>query len=282
MDKPVEVLCLKSERHVIVIKDNETIYKIFQISFGKDGSLFVHFPYFSDSNGLASRVQLRAGLKYPVKNVSLTDSGKVTSHRIKFSHHPDGRTHFSQTGKIFTRVKKQAVPLEDINGHIFTVMLQGLTSFTVGGAKKDKHGWSEERSVVEFNVTGLKANAFKFVALWMPFDALGKSMDVVGAEKEKVGPKIIRRLGNNPSVGFLIGPPYGNPMDDYVLVVAIEPVDPIESNLDPTLLFMGGFDSVDVVNDLSKDTSVLTLMYPTKNTEELTKKIGSIDFDIKK
>ena len=41
---------------------------------------------------------------------------------------------------------------------------------------------------------------------------------------------------------------------------------------------MGGFDPPEIIHDHGRDTTVLTLMYPAGNIEELTKQIGSVDF----
>lgn len=51
--------------------------------------------------------------------LDLRDGGKVTSHLVKYAHHPDGEAHFSQTGKVLTQVRRRAMPLDGIEGHCF-------------------------------------------------------------------------------------------------------------------------------------------------------------------
>ncbi len=91
------VAAVRSEHVVCVVKASELRAKAFQIGFDKDGSLFIHFPYFQHRTGILSSSEIPAtgGRK---ADVNLEHGGKVTSHRVKYSHHPDGRAHFSQDG----------------------------------------------------------------------------------------------------------------------------------------------------------------------------------------
>jgi hypothetical protein len=73
---------------------------IFQIMFLRDGSLIVNFPYGRHSKGLLSICNIPAG--QATAQISLVQQGKCTSHKIKYTHHRDGRAHFSQDGKIST------------------------------------------------------------------------------------------------------------------------------------------------------------------------------------
>src|SRR5262245_14454668 len=100
-----------SERFVITVETLEGRRKIFQILFRRsDGSLFVSFPYYKDIHGVLNLVTLRAQATYPL-SFSIVDGGKVTGHKVKYSHHPDGRVHFSQDGKIRTVIQKNSMPL---------------------------------------------------------------------------------------------------------------------------------------------------------------------------
>lgn len=125
-----------SERFVITVETGDDRRKVFQVLFQKsDGSLFVSFRYFKDVAGLLTLVTLNARTKYPT-SVSLLDGGKVTGHKVKYSHHPDGRVHFSQDGKVRTVIQKKSIPLSEAEGHLFTVQLQGLKDFSELSAKE--------------------------------------------------------------------------------------------------------------------------------------------------
>ena len=68
-------------------------YNIIQISFiARDGSLIVSFPYGKHSSGLLSIGNIPAG--QATSQVSLEPQGKCTSHKVKYTHHLDGRAHF--------------------------------------------------------------------------------------------------------------------------------------------------------------------------------------------
>ncbi|MEN9561091.1 MAG: hypothetical protein RIQ56_364 [Candidatus Parcubacteria bacterium] len=276
------VHAIQSQRYVVTILRAGKIRKIFQLSFGSDGSVYVHFPYHADSSGIATTITLDPSLTYPANGISLTKQGKVTSHKIKFSHHPDGRAHFSQTGKIFTRIKRQATPLGEIDGHLFTIMFQNLNWFEEGKGDKDKHHQSPERSVIEFVMDDMPDAAYKFVALWRPFSSFVKDIQPSHPTAKAIGPHIVRRKGPNPSAGFLLNPLEGNPAQGYVLVLAIESVPILDKEHDSTIVFIGGFDPVNVVNNKQVPSSFLALMYPSVNPGELVKTIGTIDYEPKR
>jgi hypothetical protein len=48
---------------------------------------------------------------------------------VKYAHHRDGEAHFSQTGRVYTHVRKRSVPLNEQIGHLWTIQLQGLNGF---------------------------------------------------------------------------------------------------------------------------------------------------------
>lgn len=88
---------------VCVVKVSDLRAKAFQVGFDKDGSLFIHFPYFQHRTGILSSSEIPPTGERKA-DVNIEHGGKVTSHRVKYSHHPDGRAHFSQDGKIFTAI----------------------------------------------------------------------------------------------------------------------------------------------------------------------------------
>lgn len=103
-------------------------HRIAKIIFGNDGSIYVTFPSFSRSDGLAAVLPLTGGAKYPA-SLNLAKYGKVTGHRLKYSHHPDGLAHFSQKKKVRSEIRRKACPLNLQIGHLFTIQLQGVHAF---------------------------------------------------------------------------------------------------------------------------------------------------------
>src|ERR1700722_19709821 len=108
--KAKTVAAVRSERVVCVVRAGELRAKAFQIGFEKDGSLFVHFPYFQHRTGILSSSEIPATGERRV-DVNIEHGGKVTSHRVKYSHHTDGRADVSHDGKIFTAIERQSIPL---------------------------------------------------------------------------------------------------------------------------------------------------------------------------
>jgi hypothetical protein len=58
---------------------------------------------------------------------------RVTSHKVKFTHPPDGHCHFSQDGKVKTVVRNDSARLDLDLGHIFSVDVQGIEELEVAG-----------------------------------------------------------------------------------------------------------------------------------------------------
>jgi hypothetical protein len=159
------VAAVRSERVVCVVKTDEFHAKAFQIGFERDGSLFIHYPYFQHRTGILSSSEIPAtGARQA--NVNLEVGGKVTSHLVKYSHHADGRAHFSQDGKIFTAIKRQSIALGTQNGHLFSLNIQGLHALDVAATPKDAEGSSTKRSVIDFQIPAT-AEAIKFVGRWL-------------------------------------------------------------------------------------------------------------------
>src|SRR5438309_1167409 len=130
------VEAIRSERVICVAKVGDRRSKAFQVFFGRDGSLFINFPYFRHRTGLLSASVIPANGKVQ-SEVNLERGGKVTSHRVKYSHHPDGRAHFSQDGKIFTAIKRQSIALETQHGHMCSLLIQGLSGLDLADPVKE-------------------------------------------------------------------------------------------------------------------------------------------------
>src|SRR5262249_34858572 len=127
----------------------------------RDGSLIVSFPYGRHSEGLLSICNIPAG--QATAQVSLVQQGKCTSHKVKYTHHPDGQAHFSQDGKIFTAVRRQSVPLNSIEGHVFTVQAAGLHEYQSATRSKDVARSTPNRANLPFPLGSELPQAIKIV-----------------------------------------------------------------------------------------------------------------------
>jgi hypothetical protein len=179
------VAAVRTRRVVCVVEVSDLRAKAFQIGFEKDGSLFVHFPYFRHRTGILSSAEIPATGERTA-DVNIERGGKVTSHLVKYSHHPDGRAHFSQDGKILTAIKRQSIALDKQNGHMFTLYIQGLHSLDVARTAKDAEGISVNRSVINFQIEPT-AEAIKFVGRWLDINKLKVNEPNVTVVRERLG-----------------------------------------------------------------------------------------------
>ena len=265
--------CLRTDRCVFTVEVNSKRYKILQIMFGKDGSLYVNFPYFKHKEGLTSLVKVPANITYPT-DVELNPGGKATTHLVKYSHHPDGRAHFSQDGRVRSTVRKQSVPLTDVEEHLFTIKLQGLDGFETVKPNGTKSR-STKRKTINLKFQNIRPQAFKIVGWWYSrADLVGKIQ--IGAKKPIY--ECWSRDGKRRGFGVLLANPYRIDRDEFFLMLSFAPIAKFDNQRSASLNFLGGFDPAVVINDFSKETTFLSFTYPVTEIDELAKKIGTIDF----
>lgn len=266
-----EIKRFQAERFVFAVQGKNNRYKIFQVFFGKDGSLYISFPYFDINEGLVTILTLPPILTE--SNISLEPGGKVTSQNVKYAHHPDGEVHFSQTGKVRTSIKKKSLPLANTEGHIFSLQFQGLSHFDTIPPHKDEQLPKLKRTVLTFRFNKTNPEALKIVGRW--YEAKNLMNEAKGNTH---GPVAFAQKPNGKITPvFLIGPPKGWLMDRYVLLVSCEETPLLDKKREPMLNFIAGFDPPYKANDLSQMTQFLCASYPVSNYDELLARIGSID-----
>jgi len=268
---------LRAERIVIAIRTPKVYSKVIQILFGQsDGSVYVNFPYFTQSSGLISILTLAGGISYPTSG-DLVPGGKVTSHLVKYSHHPDGRVHFSQDGKVKSTVRKQSIPLNIAEGHLFTVQLQGLHGFEAVNLNKDFRTLPSRKSVATFELQKSTINyeAFKLLGRWH-----SRKVFEQGIVGDISGPLIPAMKPDGQIVpGILVSAPHNYPFSDHFLLVTIENIPKLTQDEDTTLTFIGGFDPPSVIQNPGQSTSFLALVYPATDYSVLRSRIGNADFE---
>lgn len=262
----------QSERFIFSVKSGAIQHKIFQVAFGNsDGSLYVFLPYFAISEGILSEGTIPANETQA--EISLRVQGKVTSHKVKYAHHPDGEAHFSQSGKVRTEIAKRALPLARAEGHIFTLYAQGLTNFTVAKPGKDGKSPEMKRTVLTFNFDAGLPSAIKLVGRWYEDSSLlarAKGRIVKAAtDAQTPDGKITQQ--------FVVGPPLGAPMEKYVLLVGCEQIPLLDEEHDAKLIFIGGFDPPSNFADSSNEAKFICVSYPVSDHDRLAKELGSID-----
>ncbi len=236
----------RAHRFVFALQlDGKERRKILQLVFDKaDGSIYVAFPYFQ--------------------------------HRdlVKYTHHASGEALFSQTGKVRSLIRKQSVPLSEVYGHLFTVHIQGLRSFKVADARDDgDRSPNPKRTMLTNNWTGDVPDSYKYVARVYAWEALKADL----APGSRIHPNM-RLVGDGRALdAFTCAPPIGLPGDGRVVIVTCEPTARLDRTRQSSLVFLGGFDPYDRVNDLNQPSTFLAFSYPIENAQALAAAIGSVD-----
>lgn len=265
-----EVSAYSGDRVVIGVGNASMRRKVFQINFtSKDGSIFVSVPY---ANLGAGRVGV---IEYPQGNpesLEFGPSAPVTTHSVKYVHHPDGEAHFSQDGKVFTRIRRKAVPLMSAGGHLFTLMVQGLHLFAEFGPKDVG---TKKRGVVELPLPDGPIGAVKFVGhLYSSADFARR---LVSARMDS--PLVPIQLPDGRRVaGVVLATKLKVRDQPYLLIVTAEEIERVAAHSELFASLAGGFDVPHIAFDHSRSTAFLMMLYPQEgNPAEIAKIVGSID-----
>jgi hypothetical protein len=255
---------IRAARIVCTLRAGQLRVKAFQIVFHKDGSFFISFPYFRHRTGLLSISSIPANGSRE-SQVNLEEDGKVTSHLVKYSHHVDGRAHFSQDGKIFTAIKRQSIALDKQRGHIFSLLIQGLSALDLAGDDLQ----STKRAAIEFAME--TPEAIKIVGRWFDVNAMRFSNPT-----PTIGPVVpgLDPDGNRTDQIFTASP-YANAR--HVLAISCIPIPTLGPEPE-IFLFYGGFSSPDIMTDPGREAGFLAFMYPVVEPEKLRERLGSVDF----
>jgi hypothetical protein len=266
---------IAAEKAVVVVVTSLAIHQICQIMFRKtDGSIFVQTPYFRKRSGIVAHFNEPEGISGS-RTYHYQDSGKVTSHLVKLSHHPDGRVHFSQDGKVRTEIIRQSFPLAESIGPVFE-----LHAFFLGGFQTIT--WAEKnRAYLPFVITNGLPFGVTVTGQWRrKEDLLNNSFPAGGS----IGPisEIVSRKTGMKGVAYFLAQPSGFPLRDHVLMIECAPAA-LPSGVDrETVILMGGWDPTEIKDGEAprKQTGFLSAMYPVESPEELSSRIGTIDLGL--
>lgn len=259
-----------AERYVIGARTNNGTYKLFQISFGSDSSIYVTFPYFLSAAGQFGKVNLDLGSGYG-ESVRIGDDFLASAHQVKYSHHPTGQAHFSLSGKVKSTIQKVSVPLHKNDGHVFTVMLQGVPHFQEA-TSQDKG--TKKRGVVTFSLEDRPTDAIKFLGRLHPQRSLAR---MVQQREPTPWMKVISPDGSIRP-GLLLWTPITKDGERYFLMLTAERIPQICAQQEVFLSLIGGLDSPEIALDRKKSTSFLMFIYPSAASyEDLRSFLGTAD-----
>jgi hypothetical protein len=263
------VEAIRCTRIVCVIKADDLRAKALQVIFPKDGSLFISFPYFRHRTGLLSASYIPADGQRQ-SQISLEQGGKVTSHLVKYSHHRDGRAQFSQDGKIYTAVKRQSVPLDKQEGHIFSLMIQGLHALEPADPVKDAVSSARCR-IIDFEA-GMP-EAVKIVGRWYDVNRMRSSNP-----DATIGPLVeTRDPGGAITSMVLVASPHPNVR--HVLALTCVPI-PKLGPAPEIFVFCGGFDPPEMMTNPTRPGGFLAFLYPIAEADKTRERLGSVDYHL--
>ncbi len=190
-------------------------------------------------------------------------------HHVKYTHHADGEAHFSQQGKILTKVRRRSNPLNVHEGHLFTVQLQGLSDFE---QMKDNESKKGGRQIVSVRVDR-EPPSLKLVAHLYSVSELSKRM-IAGTDQ---GPWIQVIRDGKPYIAAILAVGNNDPVS-RILTLSFEEVPQVFPKQRSGFSFIGGFDAPTTAFNHEMDTSFLILLSPaSENPSEIVRKYGSVD-----
>ncbi len=261
-----------ANRYVIAANLQKNKVKLFQINFSKkDGSLFLMFPYLKGCPCRIGEIRLQKGIAV-FENIRVGDNFPVSSHQVKYAHHTSGQAHFSLTGKVRNEIKTRSVALSETYGHIFTAVFQGLQSFDQLEAHKPA---TKSRGVVPFPFDAKPVECVKIVGF-----IYSESELVKRAFFDKPGSPWFKMISPNGQVkvGIVLNTTITHNGEKRYLLLAASRESRQITNKDRGIIFTGGFDSEDHVNDYSKESSLLMMFVnDSANFAEIAKEFGTID-----
>lgn len=203
-----------AEKAVFVVGGYESHHQICQIQFNKkDGGIFVSTPYCGSGSGVVSNAVVGKG---PTYTIALDPGGKVTSHLVKLSHHPDGEVHFSQTGKVVTEIRRKSFRLVDSIGEVFALHVYQPKQFEPLDLAQQKKDRVYLRNVFKgdfpsaITVAGQWRRKADIEANTEPLDGVVPPVTTVKHRKTAV-----------ESVVTLLGQPKGWPLRNHVLMLSV-------------------------------------------------------------
>jgi hypothetical protein len=242
----------RGEHHVVTFRWNNGHVKLFRIQFYAN-ALFVNFPYQPDALGIHARCSVGPEGE---ATIDVTEEGRKTTKKIKYSHPIDGRCHFSQAGQIVTTIRNVGPRLDNGAAHLFSVDIQGAREFEP--FEKARRGESYTTFADPVDDPPRQCH---IVARWMPLPADDIDVHTNPLEVEVPVPGAYR------GVFMACAPLPGSPLDGHLLLLEFFSVVPLEANADSLLLFVGGF-GADLGNR-DEPSDFLFLQYPIVDIPEL-------------
>ncbi len=227
-------------------------FKLFQIAFGKDGSIYLPFPYLETKRGLLSEVD--PSIEPDPKTISLRRNGIDVTTDVKFSHHTSGIVQFSKTGGQDLLPRRQSFRLDGPIGKIFDLHVYWLHGFTQFDPEK-----AGKTFLLPFQLPDEHRTSLHVWAEWRRKKDIIDNLEPGGTW---LGPGVsaITRATGTEVRFLLLGQPEGFPLRDHVLMLSVEEVVHADGADIPTMIFLGGYDQHEGAAPATQ--RMLAFMYP--------------------
>ena len=261
----------EAKRHVIVVETPSGAHKIFALGYNeRDSSRFIDLPYLKRDGliGVATGTRNEAG--------ALSDCGFIpvgtTKYGIKFSYHPDGRTHFSQDGKIYMTLPNDGVSLSKKTGPICTITAYGLSGFRCVSQKDLREDPTKKGVWALTSSTELPGATFT-VFLKSENDVRTPSSQGIGSP---VG-TMTTPTGSITLPAIAIGQPSMDRRHDRVLVVAYRSLGLASAPSESCLLFHGPYVEIPEASLPHGKFVAQAVVYPASLAGKLSELVLSVD-----
>lgn len=265
--KPRTILIPEQDKYLIIAKNSDKSWKLFQFRIWKDWTLFIDFWFFNDPNGLLTELLLDPN--FQSQRIDFSKNAKAVSHLVKYTHHIDWNAHFSQDWKILTKVRKKAVPIKDLAWHVFTIMLQGFQWFNEMN-ESDYNSKKQWKYTIDFTEMNDTLEWVKFVGRWFHRSSLWYNSDWTPQISEPIA--YIKVWDELIWWYYLSSSSWPN----HILHLSYELVPWVDLSHKPCLTFMGWFDPIEIIDSPNVWSSVLFLSYP--RSLDLNWVLENIDF----
>lgn len=249
---------------VVLVGSPRKMYKVCHIRFTRIGGILIQAPYFHASKGVIGQLNFRPE---GTKATASFEPGwaRATSHRVKLHHPPDGRAHFSQTGKITNDIRRQTFPLSTGRGFVFQLNLYGVEAheYVAPGVQLPKG-----RIHLTFHFDGEIPDALIVFGEWLSKEQFRSP--IIGTPN---GPlTTYQDAGGAEAKAFLLGQPLGMPFQDALLRVTCGRAPSILRDEVPLAVLQAAWGPVG-------DEACLAFLYPVTDHERMVARLGSIDWD---
>lgn len=206
-------------------------FKLFRIVFGRDGSIYLPFPYLETKTGLLSEA---SPSDLDPRTLDLKTNGMLVSTDVKFSHHRSGIVQFSRSGDVAVLPRRQSFELTRSIGRVFELHVYGLEGFAQFTAAK------KTDFLLPFQFQD-HPSGLRVTGEWLRKSDMIANLEPGG---RWFGPDtfVFDRRTATEKRCLLIGQPSGHVLRDHILLLSADTVPLAEGADVSTMIFLGGFD----------------------------------------